>query len=67
MVDFADNKKSLALLLGVAAGFVFLISFLLGAGLSENRTLPIAMFFTLTLIAVAIVLFAETKRSGKQK
>lgn len=55
------NRKELALLLGIVAGFTCLISFFVGLGIPTESLLVIGFFFVTITIAITLVLFSQKK------
>ncbi|WP_157815994.1 hypothetical protein [Spirosoma pollinicola] len=55
------NRKELSLLLGIVAGFVFLLSFFVGLGVPTDSLLVVGGFFSIVAIAISLLLFPKKK------
>lgn len=57
------GNSSTALLIGIIAGFTFLIALFVGMGISNDTLLPIVFGFAICSISISLLLFATKKKS----
>lgn len=56
-----ENRKAMSLLLGILAGFTFLLSFLVGIDAPTDAVFIVGVFFILIIIGVIPLLLSDDK------
>ncbi|GEM_PF-4460757 len=57
------ENSSAGLLIGIIAGFTFLIALFVGIGISNDTLLPIVFVFAICSISISLLLFSTKKKN----